>query len=256
MQNIPTKSILAIRPSVGRTSNDPLRYTHYWTGMVLDEARKRGYNVVDMRDELATGDHVIPRLRQMTRKGPVFILGSGHGHADEFTGQNLDVVFDEDTSLDLNGSPVYLMSCQTAKSLGQRLVTQNNASAFLGYSEDYLLTSGDIKDVEFDPTVQSFMQMFTVPALTMVWGGSMEDGMRNAMKTYDKWRGYYRSRVMAGGNRGLTDRLTMERLKHNVNALTMYGDDVYITNDYRKLNIEPILPPPDGVGYIKIDGHR
>tara|TARA_Y100000034_G_scaffold73039_1_gene87998 strand:+ start:9242 stop:9913 length:672 start_codon:yes stop_codon:yes gene_type:complete len=223
--------------------------------MVLDEARKQGYKVIDIRDNMATGENVNQRLREALMGGPVFILGSGHGHSSEFTGHALDPIFDMKTNIDLMGSPVYLMSCKTGAGLGRYLVEKCNASAFLGYDKSYYILSDSIAELEFDPAVQSYMQMFMVPALTLIWGGSMEDGMNNAIRTHDAWRSYYEDRILMGCESSQMDRVAIGRLSHDIDALTMYGDDVYIGQSYNNLRVEPVLPQlNNGVGYIKIKG--
>lgn len=235
------------------SQHSPLRFTSYWLGMVLDEARKRGFRVVDLSGHNANRRALTDTLSSVLQNGPALILGSGHGHPGEFTGQYLEPLLDTNFEMDLRRSPVYLMSCSTGQQLGQHLVSSCNASAFLGYSEDYLLASDECSDVEFDPTIQSFMQLFTIPALTMVYGGSMADGKANARRTYDAWMRYYRTKDSMGAPTAL-DRVITSRLTHDINALTMHGTDVYVGSEHRKLDIEPILPPLDGVGYLKVGG--
>lgn len=76
---------------------------------------------------------------QLTAPQSDIIIGTGHGNASSFTGQNENVILEVGryNPKEVNGKVIKLLSCQTGKLLGPDLIN-NGAQAFLGYVDDYI----------------------------------------------------------------------------------------------------------------------
>ncbi len=78
-------------------------------------------------------------LFQLSAPQSDLIIGTGHGDASSFTGQNENVILEvgKYNPVEVNGKVIKLLSCKTGKLLGPDLI-ENGAAAFLGYKDDYV----------------------------------------------------------------------------------------------------------------------
>jgi hypothetical protein len=66
-----------------------------------------------------------------------FVLGTGHGSKETFSGQNAEIVLQADQLPDVRGKFFKLLSCQTGAILGPALIDAG-ALGFQGYTEDFV----------------------------------------------------------------------------------------------------------------------
>lgn len=63
------------------------------------------------------------------------IIGCGHGDPDVFTGQYQDILLDARSLPDMTGKVAFIVSCETAQSLGKALVNAG-CEGYIGWNDD------------------------------------------------------------------------------------------------------------------------
>lgn len=97
---------------------------------------KRGFTVVPFQGPLARRYYAAPSARRIDVE---YVTGSGHGAPDAFLGDYFDPVFQvgDYSPGEVRGKIVHLLSCKTARELGQDFIA-HGCRAFFGYDEDFI----------------------------------------------------------------------------------------------------------------------
>ena len=101
----------------------------------------RGFHVMRFQGPLARRYYAAPAAR---RPNVDYLTGVGHGTHDTYTGDYYDPIFSigNYNQEEVRGKIVHLLSCETARSLGQDFVNQG-CLAFFGYDENFIYHQGD-----------------------------------------------------------------------------------------------------------------
>ena len=171
------KSILITRPEHDLTT----RYLSKWSVEIVDEAKAKHNDVVDLQGDKATRVRFISTLE---KRNPRFVFLNGHGDEHTVCGHDDDILLNEE-DVAVQGKIVYARACKSAKELGPKVIA-NGADAFVGYDEDFVF----VRDPEREsrPTTDSVAEMFLEPsnhtALSILRGNSVEEADRRSKQKF------------------------------------------------------------------------
>ena len=106
------------------------RYFSAWSSIILEEAERRSYKVIELADEKANRERV---ARSLEGKGKLLVVLNGHGGPGAMGGQYNEEILDLENVDLLNGKVVYARACDTAAVLGPQAV-ERGALAYIGYT--------------------------------------------------------------------------------------------------------------------------
>lgn len=125
-------SMLITRPENDCTT----RYLSVWSKEVIDEAKKKGINVIDLWRGKANRKRVISTLE---KRAPRLVFLNGHGSDKFVRGYDEEIILKHSDRKAVKLKIIFARSCKSAKILGQKAITQG-ATAYLGYKEDFWFT--------------------------------------------------------------------------------------------------------------------
>ncbi len=125
------KTILVTRPNYDLVTN----YLYYWSKKIIDEAHKKGLNVLDIRDSKVTAKEFESRLQKMQ---PELVVINGHGNSSTVVGHNNEPILHTANAEKVSRAIVYARSCNSAAILGAQCVSKGT-HAYIGYSEQFWL---------------------------------------------------------------------------------------------------------------------
>jgi len=110
-------------------------YLCKWSEKVIDEAEKKGLDVIDLRRRKANKRRFIGTLKKVN---PGLVFMNGHGDAVSVWGHNDEVILGDDDVKDIDASIIFARSCDSARVFGEAAVVQK-VKAFLGYRRSFWL---------------------------------------------------------------------------------------------------------------------
>jgi len=154
----------------------------------VEYCQSRDFIVDDLSGNNAVRTKVLDSLAKQDSR---FFFGVGHGRADLFTGQNLDLIFGVCNCKELRGRVVYLLSCITGAKLGPDMVNNKGATSFIGYKEVFVWVQSDFQDPLKDPYGKSFFE----PALEIIYrladGYTAREAYNTSMSKWNYWIDYW-----------------------------------------------------------------
>lgn len=161
------------------------------------------------------------------------IIGSGHGDASSFTGQNENVILEVGryNPVEVRGKVIKLQSCLTGAALGPDLI-QNGAVAFLGYKDDYLWVMD--ADYAATPWADKLASVCLMPAVDGL--NALLDG-KTAQEAFDVELQGYTTNAAAE-----EDALIKSCLEFNYDNAVLLGEPTARVR--RRPNITIPFPPP------------
>lgn len=124
------KTLLITRPEHDVTTH----YLSKWAGKVVEEAKRKGIDTIDLFRDKANRNRFIGILK---KRKPKLLVLNGHGNDNSVMGHNNEIILQSDDGEALKGKVIYALSCRSAKILGQDSIAKG-ASAYLGYKEDFV----------------------------------------------------------------------------------------------------------------------
>jgi len=173
-------SILVTRPRHDETTN----YLYYWAKLVIEEAEKRNFKVLDLDEQKANLKDFSGRIKKVN---PDLIFLNGHGSPTAIAGHNDEILVsvDKNESL-LNDKITYALSCSSAKKLGQSSV-KKGAKSFIGYKEDFIFMHE--KDKSTRPTEDETAKLFLEPSnllvTTLIKGNTSKEAFDRSQKEFN-----------------------------------------------------------------------
>lgn len=161
------------------------------------------------------------------------IIGTGHGDASSFTGQNENVILEvgKYNPVEVRGKVIKLLSCQTGKLLGPDLI-ENGAVAFLGYKDDYVWVMD--QDHAATPWADKLASVCLMPVIDGL--NALLDG-KTAQESFDIEREGYTRNAAAE-----EDDLIKSCLGFNYENAVLLGEPT--AHVRRRPNITIPFPPP------------
>lgn len=157
--------MLITRPDHDPTTN----YLYYWSQKLIDFARKRGLQVVDLAKKRANSVEFASVIKKVK---PSLIIINGHGNSSVVTGYNDEplVIAGKNDTL-LNKTIVYARSCKSGEKLGPVSV-KSGCRAYIGYDDDFVFVTEDDKLTHplQDKTAELFMNPSNYVVISLLKG--------------------------------------------------------------------------------------
>lgn len=164
------------------------KYFYSWLEPVIDEARRMGLNVIDLKGDDFNKEKFEDAIKE---HDPFLVFGNGHGEENKIKGNNREVILEacnNDTLLE--GRIAYFIGCKAAKILGPSAIDKG-CSSFIGYDDVFLIMSDPKITMDGNPLddifVRGSMEASNQILLTLIKGGTPEEAVRNFQKTTNTW---------------------------------------------------------------------
>ncbi|MBI5635818.1 hypothetical protein HY993_02545 [Candidatus Micrarchaeota archaeon] len=124
----------------------------------------------------------------MGSKPHSLVFFNGHGSKDAICGQQNGVLIDKENVQLLDSAIVYSRSCDSAARLGQKIVREGKAKAFIGYVEAFLFfvnnsrSATPIKDDYARPCLESS----NVAPQSLIYGSTVGQAVEKTQKHFEK----------------------------------------------------------------------
>lgn len=191
----------------------------YWSQEVVDEAKHRRFNVLDLSGEKANKKTFASYVR---KHRPDLIFFNGHGSAHAITGHNNEVLVEVNSGDDLllAGSIVYARSCDAAQNLGVVLV-KKGTKAFLGYRRKFTVAYSDIRPSRIlaDKLARLFLEPSNLAPICLLKGNTVGEA-----DTRSKAAMYRNFSYMLSSAASWEEQSVASYLWGNIKAQTVIGD--------------------------------
>lgn len=161
-----------------------MQYAKSWLGIGVEEAAKRGYDVIDLVDEACTFDTLKEIME--SEKINVAILG-GHGSPTVFTGFKQDIVFEACSGDEvMSGTISHFLSC----SVGQQLlpsIIQKKGVWTVGYQTDFEFMVDTNYSIAEDPYAEPFKDVTVAIIKAILDGGTLKEVWDAGIAKCDEW---------------------------------------------------------------------
>jgi len=174
-------SIIVTRPRYELTTN----YLYYWAGLIIAEAKKRNFEIFDLKDAKATAGDFAGRVK---KKKPDLIFLNGHGSYTAVAGQDGDILVSSGKNPEiLSGAIVYALSCKSAQVLGAKAIS-SGAKAYLGYKEDFIFVYDEQKITRplQDKTAAQFLGPSNQLMFSLIKGNSAKDAYKKSQRDFKR----------------------------------------------------------------------
>lgn len=172
-------TILITRPRHDETTN----YLYYWAELVIREAEKRNFRIIDLKEERANLSDFSGRMKKVK---PELVFFNGHGSPDVITGHNNEVLVDVNKNeIILKNKIVYALSCSSAKNLGKSSIA-TGAKSFIGYNEDFVFMHEKdyaTRPIE-DKTAGLFLEPSNLVMTSLIKGNSAQESSSRSKKQF------------------------------------------------------------------------
>lgn len=174
-------SFLITRPE----HDDTTYYLSSWGKEVIEVAKDRNINVIDLKKDRANRKEVISIIK---KKNPSFVVFNGHGNYDSIAGHKNEILIKagENEKL-LKAKIVYAISCKSAKQLGPKSM-KAGALDYIGYDEDFIF----VYDPKFithpskDGTVKLFLEPSNEIIISILKGNSTKIAVKRSQHLFKK----------------------------------------------------------------------
>lgn len=174
-------NLIITRPEHDHTT----RYLSLWSEKILETAKKKGINTVDLKGNKATKKELTGRINKLK---PSLVILNGHGnkstvagHDDEplvKVGINENILFQRIT---------YAVSCKSAKRLGAKCATKAKTT-YIGYDDDFMFTSDLRKSTNplLDKRAKPFMEASNQVVISLLKGRKAIDASNRSKESFKK----------------------------------------------------------------------
>lgn len=161
------------------------RYVSAWSKSLIDLAKKKGGDVVNLKNDKANKDEFNSRMRKLN---PDLVVLNGHGDEDYVAGfDNKALVKLGDNENTLKSRITYAVSCTSAKLLGSTVV-KGGGSTYIGYDDLFYLVS-DLKFINRplqDLKAQPFMEASNQVVISLLKGNKASDASDRSKDMFKK----------------------------------------------------------------------
>ncbi len=173
------KSILITRPEHDITTH----YISKWSEKIIDEAKNKGCDVIDLYREKANREKFIGTLQ---KSSPRMVVLNGHGNEDVVSGHDNKPILQKLDKI-VKDKIIYARSCKSAKKLGADSIA-SGASAYLGYNEDFIFMFDETKITHplEDKTAVLFLEPSNHIPISLLKGHGVEDANQRSKKLFIK----------------------------------------------------------------------
>lgn len=176
-----SKILLVTRPRYDETTN----YLYFWAEPVIGKARKRNFEVLDLKEAKANAKDFAGRMKKVK---PNLLFLNGHGNSESIAGHNNEILISLDKNKKLLGDKIiYALACSSAKKLGKSAV-KNGAKCFIGYKEDFVFMHEENKSTRpiEDETAKLFFQPSNLVVTTLIKGNSTLEAYNRSQEEFKR----------------------------------------------------------------------
>ncbi|RLI95943.1 MAG: hypothetical protein DRP00_06080 [Candidatus Aenigmatarchaeota archaeon] len=161
-----------------------------WSQPIIDEAKKRGVKVLDLRGGKASREKF---FQYLGNHNPKFLILNGHGEHNLIYGHKNEVLLKSEDGRRLREKIIYSIACDAARTLGARVV-QNGAECFIGYYNKFVFfyDANKISRPLEDEKLKSFFRPTNMIPIGIVKKNLVKDAVEKARKEFGKeilkWR--------------------------------------------------------------------
>lgn len=169
-----------------RSRRDPCNnYLFYWSGLVIKEAERKNFKVLDLKEEKANKEEFYGRIKKIK---PEIVFLNGHGSPDKVTGHdNKTLVSVNDDLTQLKNSIIYALSCSSAKNLGRECIL-SGVRSFIGYDKDFMFSYSQDKMTRplEDETAQYFLSPSNLVVTSLIKGNTAKGSFERSQKEFKR----------------------------------------------------------------------
>lgn len=168
---------------ITRPEHDPLtRHLSYWNNKVIEIARQKGNDLVDLHKEKANKQEFEGRVKKIN---PELVLLNGHGNETLVTGHNNEVLVEVGKNENiLKNRITYAVACASAKVLGSVCADEN--TTYIGYDQDFILNLDRryLRDPLRDKRAERFLEPSNKVAISLIKGHDCRDSSENSKRAF------------------------------------------------------------------------
>jgi hypothetical protein len=160
--------------------DETTRYLSAWSGILLKEAKRAGFDVIDLHRKKANRKDFEGRVKKLD---PQLVVLQGHGNERCVTGhENEPLVTAGENETVLDGRVTYAVSCNAANVLGASVASRGHA-AFIGYRERFVFSYrfDRIHRPLDDDRAAPFMEMSNQVTRCLIKGHSAEEARQRSL---------------------------------------------------------------------------
>jgi len=172
-----TKAILITRPNHDLITT----YFFYWSELIIKEATKKRFKVLDLRENKATSEMFSSYI---VKHEPILVFFNGHGNTDMITGyENKPLLEANKNEKLLIKKIIYARSCDAAENLGQ-LCIKNGTLSFIGYTKKFSIgyTPSKSSNPLQDPVAKLFIEPSNLIPTSLLKGNTTKESYRKSQE--------------------------------------------------------------------------
>ncbi len=172
--------LLLTRPRYDR----PTHYLFYWAGLLIDEAKKRGIEVIDLDKSKAKKK----KLHSYLAKQPIdVVILNGHGNQEAVAGQE-EIILSIGNGTDLlKNKTVFVRACDAGVILGKEIM-RNGAKGFIGYIQPFmfLIDKDSLNKPLEDELAAPVLECSNQVGTSLIKGKSATEAQKDSIDKYAK----------------------------------------------------------------------
>ncbi len=160
----------------------PTHYLFYWAGLLIDEAKKRGVQIIDLDKDKAKKK----MLHSYLAKRPIdVVILNGHGNQEVVAGQNEIILSTGDGTDLLEDKTMFVRACDAGAVLGKEIMRMG-AKGFIGYIQPFMFPidkdyfNKPLEDKLAAPVLECSNQV----GLSLIKGSSAEQAQKDSLDKY------------------------------------------------------------------------
>jgi len=156
----------------------PTRYTSYWMGRLGSYARRRGWDVIEVFDDL---------VEAIETHRPDLIIAGSHGTPTTILGpEEVPVMGRCVNDHVLRGRVAYVVACDTSQELGYSSV-EKGCVGWVGFMDDVLFVISPPYDPPRDELAIPEWESITSSGEVLINGGTLREAVDVGVRTHDQW---------------------------------------------------------------------
>ena len=170
----------------------PTYYLFHWAGLLIDEAKKKGVKVIDLKKGKASKK----KLHSYLAKQPIdTVILNGHGSQEAVAGKDNEIIISmgDGTEL-LKNKIIFVRACDAGAILGKEII-QKGARGFIGYIQPFmfLIDKDSFRKPLEDELAAPVLECSNQVGTSLIKGKSAAEAHKDSLDKYTKVIGKYSS---------------------------------------------------------------
>lgn len=173
-------AVLFFRPN----KDTAMQYASRWLYFAVEEAKRRGFDVVDLADAEATKEN----LENLMKTQPIELcFMTGHGASSLFTGYEQKVVMEACVNDEImEGTISHFLSCYIGQQLLPSMISKGAIST-IGYATDFQFYIDTNIPIDQDPYAEPFRDLTLTIIRKILDGAKLIDVWNAGIAKCDEW---------------------------------------------------------------------